>query len=84
MYTTLTGRFKRIGEEKPGVAVNLLRDHRNNLQNNLNVIKQPHQRKKAVQSIKFCDYVLGRMVFFKEDHRTAWHKAEIKRIMGEI
>ena len=84
MYTAITKRLKMVRKENPGVAVVLLRDHRNNLQNNLNVIKQPHQRKKAIKSIKFCDYVLGRMIFFKEDHRTAWHKAEIKRILGEI
>ena len=84
MYTAITKRVKRVKEENPGAAIVLLRDHRNNIQNNLNVIKQPHRRKKAIQSVTFCDYVLGRMIFFKEDHRTAWHKAEIKRILGEL
>lgn len=84
MYSAITKRFKRIPEERRGMAIKMLRDHRNNLLNNLDVIKQPHRRRKAIQSIKFCDYVLGRMIFFMEHHEDAWHKAEIKRILGEI
>ena len=87
MYMALSKKLKRIETDlrNPNPqAMDVLRIHRDNLKKNLPHVRQSIKKQQLIRRIRFYDYVLVRMVFFKEDHITAWHEAEIKRILGVL
>jgi hypothetical protein len=61
------------------IAIEILKEHRSRLRKHIPAIKHTVKKNQAIKKERRIDYVIGRMVFFKEDISTA-----VKRLEQEV
>jgi hypothetical protein len=66
------------------MAIDILKEERTRLRAAIPGIKHTVRQKQAIKKEKRIDYVIGRMVFFKEDFSTARQRMEQEVKNGEL
>jgi hypothetical protein len=66
------------------MAIDLLKDHRSRLRKHIPHIKHTVRQRQAVKKERRIDYMIGRMIFFKEDIRTAGQRMQEEIAKGEL
>lgn len=65
-------------------AISLLKERRTKLRNIIPGIKHTVKKQQAIKKEKRINYLIGRMIFFKEDYSTARKKLEEQIKCGSI
>jgi hypothetical protein len=71
-------------EELDAIAVDLLKDHRSRLRKHIPHIKHTVRQQQAIKKERRIDYMIGRMIFFKEDIKTAGQRMQEEIAKGEL
>lgn len=71
-------------KEMQRLSLEALKEQRDLLRSAVKMTKHTVKLKQATKKLKLVDYAIGRMVFFKEDFKTAINKAKAAQKEGNI